>query len=819
MGMDEDATRVGGSDQTARGVTEGALPGLPSYVVMEEIGAGGMGVVYLARQIMPERLVALKLISDRKVPREMLARFEEEYQVLAMMNHPRIAAFYDVGVTNQGEPYFTMEYVPGGEALTTYCQHHDLSLRRRLLLFLQVCDGVLHAHQRAVVHRDLKPANILVTGADGASAVKIIDFGIAKRLRPNSQPLCETRAGDLMGTPAYMSPEQLTGGDASVDALSDIYALGVILYELACGSQPFDGDRLSQLPMDERLRIFREEDPPRPSERVKGGFDRDLDAVILKAMAREPAGRYATVADLARDIGNVLDQRPVSAKPRGWSYLTSRYVKRNKLKLIAAAALVLALFGAGRVAWQQSRMEAARQSAQSLNELVGAIQWMPGFENGGRELQILASLEEELANWPGEGDALKAKTCNTLGEFYMVYGKYELAVSYFQDALSMAPTSTEENAIYRHNLSRAYRRLGEINQAVKHARTSLAFFASDPQFQTQEARVAVSLGQALRRQPQHVPEAETLLEEAVAVLTRTQGQSHKDTLLALSSYGAVLVAQKKYIQAETVYRQVLDQGAVIYGKGQPMMLAARKNLATSLRRQGRMQEAEPLLRESLQIRKQVFPADHGSITGSMFSLGVFLFQTGKYREAEALLGETLERRRREGMSRNAMITANWLAQVLWIEDKRDQAIACLEEQLRLASPQKDKDQRLRTMNNLVLYLLDSQQVARALPLAREAVQLGDASTNSSMWYARLNLARAYEASDPADAEESYDVLLKAAEVIENKDLVLLIHGYEALFRAGRGDERARRELKGYLPQLTSVGQRDLRERIEAFLNR
>jgi len=807
------------------------------YIILEKIGTGGMGTVYLARQEIPERLVALKLISGRHVPKEQLVRFHSEHQVLAMMSHSRIAAVYDVGVTKTGDPYFTMEYVPGSETITTFCQKQNLPLRQRLLLFLQICDGVLHAHQRAVVHRDLKPANILVANTEPTATVKIIDFGIAKRLQPQMSPAFETQKGDMLGTPAYMSPEQLAGGQAVVDALSDIYALGLVLYELTTDHHPFDSDRINQLPYDERLRIYREEDPPLPSERAAltkvkhaSALRGDLDAVIGKAMAREPNRRYPTVADLARDIGNILDKRPVTARRPSWHYLLTRFIRRNKLMAIVVITMILALLGAGRAAWEQSRKEAARKSAESLNELVAAIQWMPdpGFDDDGMELRILASLEEDLANWPGAGDALKAQTHNTLGEFYMVFGKYDEAVVQFEHALAIEQRSepaAEQAALYRHNLSRAQRRTGNLPEAVLQAQEALNFYERNPTAsQSMKARIAVSLAQALLRFPQRLPEAESLLEEAIEVLTRTKGPSHKDTLLAISSYASVLVGQKKYHEAETTYRLVLKKGSTIYGRGQPLMLAARKNLATSLRRQNRLQEAELLLRETLEIRELVFSMEHASITGSMFSLGVFLFETGKYEEAEARLAEVLKRRRHEKKTRNALITANWLAQALWAQDKRQQAIICLDQELKTSPTHQNEDQRLRTMNNLAMYLLASGNGEKALALSKEAVgfEWPSANLGSSPWFARLNLARAYQMTEhPKQAEEIYDGLLEevASHAFNNEDLALLIQVYSTLFKAETGDVQAREQLRPYLPQLTGTDHLDARIRVEALLAR
>jgi eukaryotic-like serine/threonine-protein kinase len=332
-----------------------------SYHLLEPIGEGGMGQVWLAEQKEPvRRRVAIKLIKTGMGTIEVVARFESERQALALMDHPAIAKVFDAGSTPEGQPYFVMEYV-AGTPITAYCDKHKLTVHERMELFVRVCEGVQHAHQKAIIHRDLKPSNILVTEIDGKPMPRIIDFGVAKA---TSQKLTAatlyTRVGALIGTVGYMSPEQADPFREDIDPRSDVYSLGAVLYELLAGTLPLDFRKLA---FDEVLRLLREEDVPRPSTKVttlsgessviarNRGSDPstlvrqlrgDPDAIALKALEKERTRRYDSASDMARDIGHYLRSEPVSAHPPGITYRTRKYFRRHRLGLAVAAVAVLA---------------------------------------------------------------------------------------------------------------------------------------------------------------------------------------------------------------------------------------------------------------------------------------------------------------------------------------------------------------------------------------------------------------------------------------------------------------------------------------------
>ncbi len=356
------------------------------YELKSVLGEGGFGVVYLAEQVEGvRREVALKIIKAGMDTRRVLTRFEIERQALAMMSHPNIAAVLDAGVTEKGRPYFVMELVRG-LPITNHCDRRRLSIDRRLGLFLSVCDAVQHAHQKGIIHRDLKPSNVMITDHDGRESVKIIDFGVAKAI---SQPLTErtlfTETGQLIGTPEYMSPEQAQMEVERVDTRTDIYSLGVLLYELLTGALPFEGKELRSKGFAEIQRVIGEQEPPTPSQRLEQLRDHavtlaeqrrtdprthrrrlfgELDWIVMKALEKDPARRYATATALAEDVEGFRNNEPVAAGPPRPGYRAGKWMKRNRTKVAVSAVIVLELL-AGSVASIVLLVQAQRARSQA----------------------------------------------------------------------------------------------------------------------------------------------------------------------------------------------------------------------------------------------------------------------------------------------------------------------------------------------------------------------------------------------------------------------------------------------------------------------
>ena len=399
------------------------------YKLLEEIGEGGMGVVYMAEQQEPvRRKVALKIIKPGMDTREVIARFEAERQALALMDHPNIAKVLDAGATDAGRPYFVMELVHG-IPITEYCDQNNLTTRERLELFVQVCQAVQHAHQKGIIHRDLKPSNMLVTLHDGVPVPKIIDFGIAKAI---DQQLTEktlfTGFGQMIGTPLYMSPEQAELSGLDVDTRSDIYSLGVLLYELLTGSTPFDQERLREAGYDEIRRMIREEEPPRPSTRISTLGEAattvsahrktdpaklsqllrgELDWIVMKALEKDRTRRYETASDFARDIQRYLHDEPVEARPPTLADRLAKWCRRHRPVVWAAGAvlgvaLVASLASAVLIAGAYEREKdaaahcrAKRTSGRPPARELGQSSWRESRQS--RQQEELANQQRKLA--------------------------------------------------------------------------------------------------------------------------------------------------------------------------------------------------------------------------------------------------------------------------------------------------------------------------------------------------------------------------------------------------------------------------------------
>lgn len=439
------------------------------YKVLGKIGEGGMGLVYLVEQQEPKRQLALKLLSQARMTTEMKARFQAEYQTQAIMRHPNIAAMHESGISDRGEIFFTMEYIKGW-SITDYCREKRLGLEARLGLFMQVCDGITHAHQKSVMHRDLKPTNILVTEESGSAQVKIIDFGIAKIMEETNEREYETRVGALVGTLEYMSSEQLSGS-GDVDTRSDVFSLGVVLYEMLSGVLPRRYRRRGHSSAEEVLRFYREAEAVRPGVLIDGmedpiahlhdtGFDHpqslrsilreELDWVPLKAMALDPKQRYQSPEALKADLQRFLDFEPVQARPPGLLYRSRKFLRRNLLPVALVSVIVLAVLGGVGLLLQSNRALAQAKSEteanlrryKATNEFLQKMLSAPDPRNQGveaRVIDVLLDAEKSLDSLEYGGDEgieLKGSVHQTLGITYRGIGQYDKAEKHFETALA-----------------------------------------------------------------------------------------------------------------------------------------------------------------------------------------------------------------------------------------------------------------------------------------------------------------------------------------------------------------------------------------------
>jgi tetratricopeptide (TPR) repeat protein len=648
------------------------------YKIIQELGEGGFGIVYLAEQEQPvRRRVALKIIKLGMDTKQVIARFEAERQALAMMDHPNIARVFDAGATETGRPYFVMELVKG-VPVTDYCDENRLTPRQRLELFIPICQAVQHAHQKGVIHRDIKPTNVLVTIHDNKPVPKVIDFGIAKAI---SQRLTEktifTEFRQMIGTPEYMSPEQAEISGLDIDTRTDVYSLGVLLYELLTGLTPFDGRDLRSRAYAEMQRVIREVEPPTPSTRVSthenlpsiaaqrnvepkkltSTVRGELDWIVMKCLEKDRTRRYESPSALATDVMHYLADEPVVASPPSKMYRLRKFVRRNKLALGMAAAIFLALAG-GLAAATVGFIRARRAEALAQQRL----------EQVTRESDKNAAVNGFLKGILTAADPYRAeKTDPTLREVME-----EAAKKIEAGALVNQPEIAAE---VRNTLGRVFVGLARPEPALDQLRASLDLRrkvrgnVDDPDVATTLNLIGMAhadLGQ--------FESAEASLNEALAMRTRLFGASSAEAGETLGNLGSVLAEQGKLQAAEDAYRRAV--AVVRAGKVKPEDAGVCLNgLAVTLRRLGKPDEAEKLYREAIELDSKVYPADNPSRGPALSNLAALLLQQGRAGDAEAPQREAL-RIAQLSLPQNhpdLALALNNMASILQAQGKLDQA--------------------------------------------------------------------------------------------------------------------------------------------------
>jgi eukaryotic-like serine/threonine-protein kinase len=662
-GGSEDETitdNIGPSDVTSSIV-------IGPYHLLQLIGVGGMGEVWLAEQKQPvRRRVAVKLIKAGMDTHEVVARFESERQALALMDHPAIAKVFDAGTTPDGRPYFVMEYV-AGIPITDYCDKHKLTTRQRLELFVLVCEGVQHAHQKAIIHRDLKPSNILVAEVDRKPMPRIIDFGVAKAILPGvSAATMFTRVGTVIGTIDYMSPEQADSGGEDIDTRSDVYSLGVVLYELLVGERPLDFGKLA---FDEVLHRLREQEAPRPSTKLRtlGGQSAimarnrgvdpptlvrqlrgDADAIALRALEKDRARRYSTPSELAADIGRYLRNEPVNAHPPSAVYRAVKYVRRHRLGVAAATAVVVLLVAfAVTEAVELRRITRERNRADRIAQyMMGMFQVPDPSEARGntitaREIldQSSKSIESSLSNDP----ELQAKLMCTMAETYWGLGLFSRAQALLERALEIQRRvlgpEHPDTLLSSRILASVLENEGHHDEAEKMKRQTLAIDRRVLGPDNDETlRCMSSLTTTLRGKGDYA-EAEKLDREIFEAQRRVLGPENRYTLLSMSNLAADLTQQGLYAEAEKPERDALDMQRRILGLEDIYTQATMNDLASVLIGEGHYAEAEKLEREVFDIQRRVLGPEHPRTLDTMSRLTNALLHAGHYAEAEKLAAD------------------------------------------------------------------------------------------------------------------------------------------------------------------------------------
>jgi serine/threonine protein kinase len=723
------------------------------YTLIKTLGEGGFGVVYAAEQSAPvRRQVALKIIKPGMDTRQVVARFEAERQALALMDHPHIAKVFDAGATEQGRPYFVMELVRGVR-ITEYCDAHALTPRQRIDLFIQVCQAIQHAHQKGIIHRDIKPSNILIVHNDppGSPAPKIIDFGIAKATQGGqTDDAAYTRVHQFIGTPAYTSPEQAEAGAASVDTRSDIYSLGVLLYELLTGHTPFDGRELASLRTDALRQALLQREPAPPSTKVatlrgearttaarQRALDPphlirqlrgDLDWIVLKCLEKDRTRRYETANGLAADLKRYLRYEPVTACPPSTGYRLRKTIRRHRAAFAASAAvvaaLVLGLAASIGQAFRATRAEglAARQLAESeaYAELLTDVFQSPDPARSGRDVtvgEILDAATQRLpANFKNQ-PARKAQMQVVLGRTYLALGLAEDAVPLLRQAVQHYRAGSEAEP--RDSLT-AMRFLGLAYYGVRRYDEAIALqedlLQRHRQLRGAESsetiQAMIDLGNSYD-QTARVAEAYSLRTEALRLSRKVNGLEHPDTVRALLSLSYSSAPEP----ALTLREEALALSRRVHGPEHPATFRAAYSLQLSYAAMGREAGSLKLLQELVPFSQKINGPDHILTRRALDSLERAYYTAGRWQDAMKLKADYARWDARD-LNAELLAVQAWFGREAEYAETRSRLLKWAEN----TSVPTTAERAAKA--SLLLPLPDAEAVDRAWTLARRAVEGG-----------------------------------------------------------------------------------------------
>jgi serine/threonine protein kinase len=669
----EPGTRTAGAsfppNIVAASLTEQPGDMIGPYKLLQKVGEGGCGVVYMAEQKQPvRRRVALKVIKLGMDTKQVVARFEAERQALALMDHANIAKVLDAGATETGRPYFVMELV-GGLKITDYCDQHQLTTSQRLGLFIQVCRAIQHAHQKGVIHRDIKPSNVLVATQDGVAVPKVIDFGIAKATQGRlADQTVFTAFEQFIGTPAYMSPEQAQLGGLDVDTRSDIYSLGVLLYELLTGKTPFDTQEMLAGGLDEIRRTIREKEPLTPSTRLKrdlaqqaqnsgqskfkiqnSKIEPDLDWVVMKCLEKDRTRRYATANGLATDIERYLKNEPVAARPPSGLYRFQKLVRRNRVVATSAGAIaVVLILGVVASMWQAGKAQReAMRSQQVAKFLTAMLQSVGPSTARGRDTKMLREILDQTAqrvtNDLHNQPDVEAELLGIVGGVYKELGDDEEAERMFLKALAIR-RKVEDRAraeLLAQLCYTQWRQAEKRPQAEANGRQAVAIYrklkARRPRIENSKMAFALDqLAHSLRFQGRR-QEAETAAREALTIAGSDPTPARAYALQVL----AMVALTTEPAMAESLLREAVN---IPQASEETENVWRLEILSIAMSAQGRVEEAERVLRKGIASARQSNDLD--ALVHSLLTLGKLLRQKGNLEDASSTFREDVEMMRK-----------------------------------------------------------------------------------------------------------------------------------------------------------------------------